>query len=175
MAKTYFGKLDLSKNTDIKTFTWNEQVIEVKQYLPIQEKTNLIVKILNEAIDEKVRYYLPWRLEVFFTVNLFFTYTNISITDKQIEDAGKVYDMLISSGIYNEFINNMDTKEYSFINHQIHNVIDKMDAYTNSVYGILDNMNEEYGDISEGAKQLLNDLSESKDIELVSDIMTKLG
>lgn len=175
MAKAYFGKLDLSKNTDIKTFTWNEQVIEVKQYLSIQDKINLIVKILNEAIDDKVRYYLPWRLEVFFTVNLFFAYTNVSITDKQIEDMGKVYDMLISSGIYSEFINNMDTKEYSFINHQIHNVIDKMDAYANSVYGILDSMNEEYGDISEGAKQLLNDLSESKDIELVSDIMTKLG
>ena len=175
MAKAYFGKLDLTKNTDVKTFTWNEQVIEVKQYLPIQEKTNLIVKILNEAIDEKVRYYLPWRLEVFFTINLFFAYTNISITDKQIEDAGKVYDMLISSGIYDEFINNMNSKEFSFINHQIHNVTDKIDAYTNSVYGILDNMNEEYGDISEGAKQLLNDLSESKDIELVSDIMTKLG
>jgi hypothetical protein len=35
MAKVYFGKLDLNKNTDVKTFTWNEQVIEVKQYLSI--------------------------------------------------------------------------------------------------------------------------------------------
>lgn len=175
MAKVYFGKLDLNKNTDIKTFTWNEQVIEVKQYLSIQDKINLIVKILNEAIDDKVRYYLPWRLEVFFTVNLFFAYTNISITDKQIEDIGKVYDMLISSGIYSEFINNMDTKEYSFINHQIHNVIDKMDTYTNSIYGVLENINEEYGDVQEGVQKLLTDISESKDIELVSDIMTKLG
>ena len=175
MAKAYFGKLDLTKNTDIKTFTWNEQVIEVKQYLSIQEKTNLIVKILNEAIDEKVRYYVPWRLEVFFTLNLFFAYTNVSITDKQIEDVGKVYDMLISSGIYDEFINNMDIKELNFINYQIDNVIDKMDAYANSAYGILENINEEYGDVQEGVQKLLTDISESKDIELVSDIMTKLG
>ena len=175
MAKVYFGKLDLNKNTEVKTFTWNEQVIEVKQYLSIQDKINLIVKILNEAIDDKVRYYLPWRLEVFFTVNLFFAYTNISITDKQIEDIGKVYDMLINSGIYDEFINNMNSKEFSFINHQIHNIIDKMDTYTNSIYGILENINEEYGDIQEGVQKLLTDISESKDIELVSDIMTKLG
>ena len=42
-----FTKLGLSKNNDIKTFTWNEQDIEVKQYLPIQEKLSLITKVLE--------------------------------------------------------------------------------------------------------------------------------
>jgi hypothetical protein len=50
-----------------------------------------------------------------------------------------------------------------------------MDTYANSIYGILENINEEYGDVQEGVQKLLTDISESKDIELVSDIMTKLG
>ena len=48
MAKIAFTKLALTKNTDVASFDWNGQTIEVKQYLPIQEKMDLIAAVLNQ-------------------------------------------------------------------------------------------------------------------------------
>lgn len=174
MAKVYFGKLDLNRDNSVKTFNWNGQAIEVKQYLPVEEKLDLITKILSET-DDGGRFFNPSRLKVFYTINLFFAYTNVSITDKQAEDNGKVFDMLVSSGLYKEFLDNMNKEEISFIEGRMNKTIDKIEWYNNSIYGILDNINADYGNLQEGAQKLLKDLSESKDIELVSDIMTKLG
>ena len=49
MAKVPFTKLGLTKNTEVKNFTWKDQIIEVKQYLPIQDKLSLIAAVLNKS------------------------------------------------------------------------------------------------------------------------------
>jgi hypothetical protein len=51
MAKVSFTKLGLTKNQDIKILNWNEQNIEIKQYLPINDKLNLIANVINNAHD----------------------------------------------------------------------------------------------------------------------------
>jgi hypothetical protein len=52
MAKVSFTKLGLKANQEIKTFNFNEQIIEVKQYLPVNEKLTLISNVINQSIDE---------------------------------------------------------------------------------------------------------------------------
>ena len=42
MAKLAFSKLSLKVNNDVKTINFNEQTIEVKQYLPVNDKLELI-------------------------------------------------------------------------------------------------------------------------------------
>jgi hypothetical protein len=51
MAKISFTKLGLKVNQEIKTIEYNGQIIEVKQYLPIQDKLQLISDIINQAMD----------------------------------------------------------------------------------------------------------------------------
>ena len=67
MAKVTFSKLGLSKNTEVKEIEWNDQKIEVKQYLPIEEKINLVGKILNESVDDN-GYYNPIRLNIYTNI-----------------------------------------------------------------------------------------------------------
>ena len=85
MAKVTFSKLGLSKNTEVKEIEWNDQKIEVKQYLPIEEKINLVGKILNESVDDN-GYYNPIRLNIYTNMEIIIAYTNISFTEKQKED-----------------------------------------------------------------------------------------
>lgn len=174
MAKVHFGKLDLNINKEIKTFDWNGQVIEVKQYLPVEEKLKLINKIINETADDKM-YFNPARLEVFQTINIFLAYSNVSVTETQMKDIGKFYDMIVSSGLWLEIRNYIDDDEWKFIYDNVWLTINKIETHDTSVYGILENINNQYGDVQEGVQQLLTDISESKDIELVADIMNKLG
>jgi len=49
MAKVTFTKLGLKVNQEIKTIEYNEQVVEIKQYLPIQEKLQLIGRVIEFA------------------------------------------------------------------------------------------------------------------------------
>ena len=56
MAKVAFTKLGLKLNKDNKTIVWNDQEIEIKQYLPINEKLVLISNVLNFCADDKKFY-----------------------------------------------------------------------------------------------------------------------
>ena len=47
MAKIGFTKLGLKPNNEIVNIKFNEQNIEVKQYLPVEEKLELITNVLE--------------------------------------------------------------------------------------------------------------------------------
>jgi len=110
MAKVAFSKLGLTANKDIKTITWNEQEIEVKQYLPVNDKLILCARVLNQVVDEQ-GYYNPGKIEIFKTLEIIMTYTNLTFTEKQKEDPGKLYDLLISSGFEKLVIDNIPDEE----------------------------------------------------------------
>ena len=52
MAKVSFTKLGLKKKEGIKNITINDQVIEVKQYLPISDKINIITNVIENSADD---------------------------------------------------------------------------------------------------------------------------
>ena len=51
MPKIGFTKLGLKPNNEIQTIEFNEQTIEVKQYLPVEEKLELITNVLELSHD----------------------------------------------------------------------------------------------------------------------------
>ena len=89
MAKPTFTKLKLTLQEPIKKFSWGEQEIEVKQYISIQDKLNMISEILNAASDQN-RFYNPGKVNMFFALKTIDYYTNLSITEKQRENPIKL-------------------------------------------------------------------------------------
>ena len=110
MAKISLTKLGLKVNQDIKTIEFNGQTIEVKQYLPVNEKLALIGNVINFAHDEN-NFSNPVKISIYTTLEIMYNYTNINFTDKQKEDPAKLYDMLISSGLVAEVINAISEAE----------------------------------------------------------------
>ena len=49
MAKVSFTKLGLKINQDVVYLDFNEQSIEIKQYLPVNDKLELISNVVNAA------------------------------------------------------------------------------------------------------------------------------
>ena len=66
MAKISLTKLGLKVNQDIKNVEFNEQIIEVKQYLPVNEKLELISNVINLAHDEN-NFSNPVKVSIFTT------------------------------------------------------------------------------------------------------------
>ena len=174
MAKVGLNKLGLVKNTEQVDFMWNGQKIEVIQYLPLEKKLEVISNIINESVDLK-GYYAPYRLDLFMTIAVVQNYTNISFTDKQKEDLGKLYDLLVSSGFYNEIKAKIPSSEINYIEENITKTIHSIYEYKNSVLGIMDALNQDYKDVTFDAEKIQEVLEDGKGLETVREVLDKLG
>lgn len=172
--KPTFAKLGLKINNDIKTFSMNEQDIEVKQYLPINEKLRLIGDIIAQATDDN-NFSNPVKLDVFTKLEIIFTYTNLAFTEKQKEDLIKLYDLLESNGVFTLVLNAMNPTELMTLQNGIKECSDAIYTYRNSVMGILDVISKDYGDLSEGASNIQAMLADENNLALLRNILTKLG
>ena len=175
MAKLPFTKLGLKKNQEIKTLTWNEQVIEIKQYLPMQDKLNLMSKVINLSHDKDSNYSNPVKVDIYTKLNIIENYTNITFTDKQKEDVCKLYDLFKESGLMEEILNAIPEQEIIEIENSIKKAIKSIYAYQNSVMGILDNVSSDYSNLNLDALNIQEALGDPNNLTLLKQVIDKLG
>lgn len=174
MTKVSFTKLGLNKNTEIASFDWNGQTIEVKQYLPIQEKMEIISSVLNQCQDEN-NFINEAKLSLFMDLEMIYKYTNINITEKQKEDPAKLYDLFAGTGLFNEIFTVLPDSEYKCIAIWLNKTAEHIYEYRNSVYGILDAMNTDYSNLELDADSIRQKIADPNSLALLKDILTKLG
>lgn len=175
MAKVTFNKLNLTKNTEIKNIDINENIIEVRQYLPVEEKLELISYIVNMAHDEDYNFSNPVKIEVFAGIGIIKYYTNITFTEKQLENPAKIYDLLNSNNVINNVIAAIPSNEYDELRAGIEDTIKSIYQYQNSVLGILDTIGQDYSDLNLEADTINKKLSNPDNMKLLRDVLAKLG
>ena len=175
MAKVNFLKLGLAKEDKVATFDWNGQTIEVKQYLPIQEKMNLITDVINWCQDEN-NFINEAKMSLFMDLEIIYRYTNINFTEKQKEDPTKLYDLFTTSGLFKDVFTVLPQEEYKTIAVWLSKTAQHVYEYRNSVYAILDALKTDYNNLNFDAEEIKNKLSENKEgLGLLKDVLTKLG
>lgn len=175
MAKVGFTKLGLKVNQEIKTIEFNGQTIEVKQYLPVNDKLELISNVINNSHDDNNNFANPVKVSVFTTLEIFYAYTNINFTEKQKEDPTKLYDMLFSSGLVTAVINAIPEAEYHEVLCGVSDSIDAVYTYQNSVMGILDTISTDYGNLDFDAIEIQKKIGDPENMALLKQVLTKLG
>lgn len=174
MAKLPFSKLGIKVNSDVNTFNWNEYSVEIKSYLPVEEKMTLIATIVNLSTDD-LGYYNPIKVKMNIALETLYAYSNLAFTAKMKEDTNKLYDMIISSGLFEKFVECMSPEEWNYINEVVYEVIDNVYGYKNSVLGLLDAVLNDYNNLDFDATAIQEKLADPDNIALLKDIMTKLG
>lgn len=174
MAKVAFTKLGLKLDKEVKTINWNDQEIEIKQYLPVNEKLVLVSNVLNACADDK-KFYNEGKLSIFIALEIIENYSNINLTDKQKEDVCKLYDVFVSSGLYANIKSNIPTSELIWIEEILYSTIDHIYAYQNSIMGILDTVSEDYKNLEFDASSIQDHLADPENLALLKSIVTKLG
>ena len=175
MAKVSLTKLGLKVNQNVKNIEFNEQIIEVKQYLPINEKLELISSVINSAADEN-NFSNPVKENVFLTLEILYHYTNINFTDKQKEDRLGLYDLLVSSGLWKAIENKLaEAGELNIIQNTVREVIDEVYKYKNSALGILQAVNEDYSNLDLDATKIQEKLGNKENVEFLKEVMDKMG
>jgi hypothetical protein len=174
MAKVSFNKLGLKINNNINTFTFNEQEIEVKEYLSTNEKLSLISDIINNCAEDQ-KFYNPGKLEIFSVITIIEYYTNIKFTDKQKEDVVKLYDLFISSNLKTTIFELIPQSELNFISTTITETIKSIYSYNNSIYGILDNVVNDYDGMNFDINHLWEQLANKENLGFLQEVIQKMG
>ena len=160
MNKISYTNLKLKVNTEVNTFDFNGNQIEVLKYLPLEDKCALINLALQSAKENAI--YNPARLEAYFHLYIVMLYTNINFTEKQKEDKIKLYDTLKSNGLIDQVLMNMDEDEYSalceYLNQQESDILN----YQNTIAGIIDNIIENLPIRAEEMQKIVNNFDPSK-------------
>lgn len=174
MAKVSFTKLGLKKNEEIGILHINEQDIEVKQYLPINEKLELISSVINSAADEN-NFSNPVKENVFLTLEILYHYTNINFTDKQKEDPVKLYDLVVSSGLVNKVTDLIPEEELDEVINGVAQSVKAIYTYRNSALGILESISQDYSALNLDATEIQQKLADPDNMALLKQVLTKLG
>ena len=153
MAKVSLTKLGLKVNQNVKNIEFNEQIIEVKQYLPINEKLELISSVINSSADEN-NFSNPVKENVFLTLEILYHYTNINFTDKQKEDPVKLYDLVVSSGLVNKVTDLIPEEELDEVINGVAQSVKAIYTYRNSALGILESISQDYSALNLDATEI---------------------
>ena len=110
----YNNSVLIDDNTDIK----------VLQYLPIEDKNDLITIALQNA--EENGYYNLVKLDMYFDLHLVYMYTNLIFNTEDKVDEEKLYDTLKVSGFIDAIKNNINEKELIYLQQLLVNTEQKM-------------------------------------------------
>ena len=174
MAKIGFTKLGLKPNNEIQYIEFNEQIIEVKQYLPVEEKLELITNVLELSHDSN-NFSNPVKVSVYTTLEIIEKYTNVNFTDKQKENPTKLYDLLVGNGFAAAVIKAIPEPEYDEVLTGIKQTIKSVYQYQNSVLGILETVSQDYSNVKFDINEIQKQLADTENLGLVKDIVSKLG
>lgn len=160
MAKITYASLKLKTDNTVKEINFNDSKIEVLQYLPIDDKYSLINITLQKAKEGAI--YHPLKKDLFFHLNLVYSYTNLSFTEKQREDESKLYDTLESSGLLEQIIAAIPEKEYDTLYSMIEEYENDILNYQNTIAGTLNNIIENLPLRAEEMQNIVNNFDPEK-------------
>lgn len=175
MAKVSLTKLNKIKSLEPTDIKIGEETISVVQYLPLEKKLALIQSIIEQAGNNEEGFYNIVKLTVFYTIEMLRAYTNISFTEKQLEDPQKLYDIIVLNKIWDTVKQSIPEDEVNYIWENTCALAREITDYNHSALGILKAAKNDYSDLEFDANQLTEVLTSSSDnLKLVKGLLTKL-
>lgn len=175
MAKVPFSKLEVKICDDsCSTFYCNlkgEKIYyEVKRYLPVEEKLEMITKIINQSVDDN-GFYNPMKVQIFTVLEVTYAYTNLSFTAKQKENVFKLYDQLVSTGIFIDIKNCIQGTEWQEVENTIIKTIDNVYKYKNSALGVIEAISTDYSAVNMDLEAIQQKLEDPNALGLIKEII----
>ena len=178
MAKVPFSKLNVKINGSDCKCSYNDGEddvwYEVRHYLPLKEKIEMIERIINQSVDEN-GFYSPMKVKLYMVLEIMYAYTNLSFSAKMKEDPYKLYDLVVSTGIFADVISSIRENDWSEIKENVWATIDNIYKYNNSAMGSLERISADYSNLNLDVLKFKEELSDPESLGLLRDIVTKLG
>lgn len=172
MAKTPFTKLKSKLIQEIKQVQIpnSDVTLDIVTYLPQTTKATFIGFVVENSIDQTTGCSSPLRLDTWFSIALAKYYGQITFTDKQLEDPGKVYDILQMNGVFNIIAATIPEEEYNYIKSCTEATAADLVKYNTSAAGIIGAMREESNGLSGQIDKILKKIQSGEGINELTSI-----
>lgn len=160
-----YSELNLSRKNEIKTIKIGEAEIQVLQYLPIEDKIDLIDIALQNAKENGI--YDEMKLDMYFNLYLVFMYTNLEFSDEERADLAKLYDELESNGIFLDIIEAMDQDEYNNLIDYLEIMKENNQVYMTSAAALLQSFIQDLPQNAATAAEIVDNFDKEKYKEVV--------
>lgn len=161
-----YANMKLKPVTTTHKFEWNGNEIEVLDYLPIEDKYDLIMITLQKSLEDG--YYNPIKIDEFFHLHLIYMYTNINFTEKQKEDEHKLYDSLKSNGLIDAFIGQMNEFDYSELFNMLDDTKRELTEYRRSTSALIQSLVSDLPKQAEAMKNIMDNFDPNKYKEVLN-------
>ena len=162
-----FSTLNLNIiENDIKTISINNQEIEVKQYLSLEDTNNLFAAAAQAGAEGTV--FNPVAYEAYFHLYLIMFITNIKFSDEDLEDLPHLYDVLESSGVIDIVVNTMNKDMYLKLIESADELKKILITYQTSVAKVIDTIEQFAPNTAEKISKELNDFDVNKYEQIVN-------
>ena len=160
MAKVSYANLKLKTNTDVNTFEFQGQTIEVLKYLPIDDKYDLVMIALQKAEQDGI--YNPILLDLYFHLYLVYMYTNVSFTERQKDNEPHLYDTLASNGFMKQFLDTIEIEEYEELMLYVDEIMETTLRYKNTAGAVLQSVIQDLPKNAQAAADIVNSFAPEK-------------
>lgn len=174
MVKVNLTKLNKIKSLDPIDIKIGEETISVIQYLPLEKKLTVMQNIIEQAGNNEEGFYNIVKLTVFYTIEMLRAYTNISFTEKQLEEPQKLYDIIVLNNIWETVKDSIPEKERDYIWDNTCALAREITEYNHSALGILKLMSDDYENLNFDVQEITEKLSDRTNLDLVRNLLTKL-
>lgn len=174
MAKVAFSKLGLKVDTSTVPVEWNDLTIEVRQYLPHNDKLRLITDVMNKSADDNL-FMNPAKVDMFLDLGILEYYTNLSFTEKQKEDFLKTYDSVVSTGFMATVRDTIPEEELVLLVDYCNDIIREDYHQRNSAMGIMEGINRKYKNAELDAENIRQTLAGMEGMDFLKEVLDKMG
>ena len=175
MAKIAFSKLNKIKSLPVVEISIEDQKVLVEQYLPLEDKVNLITSVIEQSGNGEEGFFNIVKLEVYYVIEMIRAYTNISFTEKQLEDTTKLYDTLRLNDVWTTVADAIPANERNYIWDNILTLAREITNYNNSVLGILKAVSEDRDNLNFDVTEIMNQITDPQALSLLKSMIEKTG
>ena len=155
-----FTDLQLNLNYKEQEVSYNNQTIKVKQYLPAEDRIDLITLAIQQAYADGN--YNAARAEVYFYLYLVFYYTDIEFTDEEKTNVFDTYDKLDSNDLIDSIIVAIGKERFNELFEDFQKTVQVYEKYRLSNAYAVDRFVQKVPDALEAVSDMVNNFDPEK-------------
>lgn len=172
MVNTPYEALNLQMG-DIKTTTVkinDTTELEVRSYLPIAQKGDLVTFVINGALDNMTGCFSPLRLEVYFAIAVVKWYAGVTFENQELMDIGNIYDTFEANNVILSVMGAIPEEELEFVESLVKDTAEDVARYNNSFAGIMAAMSDGATSLDGQLTEILEKIKNQEGMELLAAI-----
>ncbi len=155
-----YKDLNLKINKNINIAKIGDLEIEVLQYLPIEDKIDLIQIALQKSEENGI--YNEMKLDMYFNLYLVYMYSNLEFTDEEKANEFDLYNELWSNNVIIAIIGAMEDSEYNSLLDYLESMKRANVKYRNGAAALLQTFIQDMPKNAAAAAEIVNNFDQNK-------------